>query len=120
MKKTMIFTLAFLLLPATQVAAQEADYFTVLNSVAVDAPRQIDAGMMEGLDLGERTAVIGGFKYFFGPSTLAEPLDVTIMGSDYGAIEMLKDGMQVEVHYLEAPRYRIGTRLVQVRTIQEY
>ncbi len=118
MKSLNLFVL--LLLTATltpPVNAEELNFFKVMDSVEDGMALRSATGEIHELDLARRTAIISGFMYVFGPSTLADPLEVTMLGSDYGALELLRVGMYVEVRFLQSPSGRVGRQLIQVESM---
>ncbi len=78
-------------------------------------------GRIEVLDLSERTATIGGYRYHFGPSTLSTPLRVKLLGRNFGSLQLLNVGMDVRVYYFESPsEHRIATEIVQVSESEQH
>jgi hypothetical protein len=59
--------------------------------------------------------VIGGYIYHFGPATDSTPLQVKLLGRDFGSLEMLSAGMDLQIYFFQSPAGdRIGTELIQI------
>ena len=98
--------------PVVQTAV---DYDSILDSIEEAVPERLTTGTIESIDLGGRKAIISGFEYHFGPATEAQPLKVRMLGRDFGALEMLAPGMDVEVSFFQSPAGdRVGTILTQI------
>ncbi len=101
------------------VVAETVTFDSIMDSIEDSVPERTTEGQIRTIDLGGRTAVIGGFVYHFGPSTDAYPLQVKMLGKDYGSLEMLKPGMHVQILYIQAGQHRIGNMLTQVNESEE-
>jgi hypothetical protein len=92
-----------------------ADFDSILDSIGEAVPERVTTGRIESIDLASRTAIIGGYLYHFGPSTDSLPLQVKLLGRDFGSLQMLSPGMDVEVYYFQSPAGdRVGNELVQI------
>jgi hypothetical protein len=78
-------------------------------------------GKIEALDLAERKGTIGGYRYYFGPSTLSTPLRVRLLGRDFGSLQLLENGMDVRVYYFSAPsEHRIAIEIIQIEESEQH
>ena len=71
-----------------------------------------DRGVVHAIDLDQRTGEISGYSYHFGPP--AYDLKVTLLGSSYGALELLEPGMKVEVVYGDFGSSRLAFSIEQL------
>jgi hypothetical protein len=62
---------------------------------------------ISSIEISNRTAVIGGYRYFFSGLQGWDHPSVKLVGSDSGAFEILTPGMWVEVTYRRSPSRRI-------------
>ena len=53
--------------------AEEVTFGSILDSIEGAVPERTTEGRIQSIDLVGRSAVIGGFMYYFGPSTDAYP-----------------------------------------------
>ena len=97
-------------------------YDTILDSIEEAVEGRSTTGRIESIDLSKRTAIISGFMYHFGPQTDAQPLQVKLLGRNFGSLEMLASGMHVEVSYISSPVSggRVGTDLVQIESSDQH
>lgn len=58
-------------------------------------------GQIHTMDMDERTAVISGFRYYFGSSVYNDASEVKLLGYNSGSFEMLYPGMKVRLVYAE-------------------
>ena len=65
-------------------------------------------GIVREIDLAKRSIIIGGYSYLVGPSYVESPLQVSLYATDAGAFELLRNGMVVEVSYLDFGYARIA------------
>lgn len=93
------------------------DFEAILDSIEDAVPEKVTTGKIESIDLAGRTAIIGGYLYHFGPATDSLPLQVRLLGKDFGSLQMLSPGMDVEVYYFQSPAGdRVGNELVQIES----
>ena len=71
-------------------------------------------GIIHVLDLASRAGIISGYLYDFGSATEEDPVQVKMYNSDYGALELLRPGMRVEVVYGEEGNVRLAIRVQQL------
>lgn len=115
-----IFKLSFLLVLFSQgLMADDVSFDTIMDSMEDSVPEQTTEGQIRSIDLVNRTGVIGGYIYYFGPSTDAYPLQVKMLGKDFGSLEMLKVDMHVEVVYIQVGQHRVGNLLTQIVESEE-
>jgi hypothetical protein len=87
----------------------------IIDSIEDPVPERTTTGTIEAIDLSARTAVIGGYIYHFGPATDSTPLQVKLLGRDFGSLEMLSAGMDLQIYFFQSPAGdRIGTELIQI------
>ncbi len=103
-----------------EVVVKAVDYFTIVNSIDNNVSQRAANGRIQEIDGIERTIVVGGIKYFYGPATIADPLRVRMLGVDFGALELLRVGMFVEVHYLPGGTYRIAKAMIQIEAQEQF
>ncbi|MBV1879780.1 MAG: hypothetical protein KUG79_19210 [Pseudomonadales bacterium] len=109
-----------LFLLSTQVYAGNVNFYSVLESMPENSFERIEAGVVRGINLADRTVVISGFTYLLGPATLAKPVEVKLLNSSFASLELLTIGMKVEIRYLLSPTYRIGKTITEVVAIDQY
>ena len=90
-----------------------------LTSVSASAaPRVIYArtavGVIHEINLNKRTAIIGGYIYYFGDPRDGDASKVTLYGYHSGAFELLKVGMKVTMRYAE---YGIGRYVLSLEQL---
>ncbi len=116
-----IVSLFLLSLLASSVTAEEVTFDTIMDSIEEELPERTTTGTIHEIDLAARTGVIGGYLYHFGPSTDPYPLKVKLLGKNFGSLEMLSVGMDVEVYYFVAPGgHRVANELVQIEKADEF
>jgi len=116
-----LYSIALLTLVFSSFAmATDVDYFTIAASIEKNVSQRAANGRIQEIDRIERTIVVGGVKYFYGPATIVDPLQVRMLGVDYGAVELLRVGMFIEVHYLPSETYRIAKALTQIEAREEF
>jgi len=71
-------------------------------------------GVIQSITLYNRTAIISGFTYDFGEPDHRLPVQVQMVGSEFGTIEMLRLNMKVEIVYGERGDIRLAVRLQQL------
>lgn len=71
-------------------------------------------GVIQAIDLENRTAEISGFIYDFGEPDDPLPVQVKMSGSEFGAFEMLRPNMKVEIVYGDTGEIRLAVRLQQL------
>ena len=101
-------------------SAADPDFFAILNSIPDGTPERTGIGRIQEIDLGNRSIVVSGFKYLLGPSTLADAVEVRMLGVEYGSVEMLQVNMFVEVTFVPAPEYRIAKELQHIEAQEEF
>lgn len=119
MKKFYLLALLTIVFNSLAVAG-EVSYFAIVDSMDSNVPERVGNGRIQAIDLAQRTIVISGFKYYLGPSTIDRPLEVRMMGTDHGALELLAVNMFVEVHYLPTSSYRIAKMMTQIEPQEGY
>ena len=104
-----------LLLPAS-AAADIQVYNNLLNSIDPDKPMwtRTTQGFVRDIDLAERTTVIGGYSYFVGTATAETPIRVVLAGTTAGSFELLRNGMRVEVVYVDFGDARIAFEITEL------
>ena len=92
------------------VVAETSTYQQLLGSMDEEARTRLRAaqGIVREVDLVQRSIIIGGYSYLVGPSYVENPLQVSLHGTDAGALELLKIGMMVEVSYFDFGYARIA------------
>jgi len=91
----------------------------IIDSIEDAVLERTTTGKIETIDLAARTAAIGGYYYHFGPATDSLPLKVKMLGRDFGSLEMLSAGMDVEIYYFQSPAGdRIGNQLIQIESAE--
>ncbi len=88
------------------VAPEDMDEGSVMASTT--------RGVVESIDLENRTLDIGGYSYYVGFPDDPLPVKVTMVNSDYGAFELLRPNMKVEIVYGEIEDKRLAVRLQQL------
>jgi len=115
-----IFGVSFLFFIFSQsLMAEEVPFSTLMGTIQGSVSGRITEGQIRSIDLENRTAIISGFIYHFGPSTDAKPLQVRMLGKDYGSLEMLKVDMHVEIIYIQEDQHRVGKKLTQINESEE-
>ena len=119
MKK--LYAIVLLSLTFSSLAvANDVDYFTLMDSMEQNVSPRIESGKIQKIDIIERTIVVSGVKYFYGPESSNNPLRVRMYGVKYGAVGLLKVGMFVEVYYLQSPTYRIAKAMTQTKAREQF
>ncbi len=108
-----------LLLPAS-AAADIQVYNNLLNSIDPDKPMwtRTTQGFVRDIDLAERTTVIGGYSYLVGPAIAETPVRVVLAGTTAGSFELLRNGMRVEVVYVDFGDARIAFEITELTSQQ--
>ena len=92
MKLTVLMVLAFMAVTVAVPDAYSADK-------KIYARKAI--GQIHQMDMAERTAVISGFRYYFGSSVYDDASRVKLLGYNSGSFEMLSPGMKLRLTYAE-------------------
>lgn len=71
-------------------------------------------GELSELNTAERTVVISGLFYNFAARSAVPPLEVILLGRDFGALQLLRDGMHVEFYYLDVDGSKVIKALIEV------
>ena len=71
-------------------------------------------GVVREVDLANRTAIISGFRYYFGTSFGFQTPEIELLLYPRGTFEMLQVGMKVQFHYTPRKPYRRILRLRQL------
>ena len=71
-------------------------------------------GVVREIDLANRTAIISGFRYYFGTSFGYQTPEIELLLYPRGSFEMLQVGMKVQFHYTPRKPYRRILRLRQL------
>ena len=108
-----------LLLPAS-AAADIQVYNNLLNSIDPDKPMwtRTTQGFVRDIDLAERTTVIGRYSYLVGPAIAETPVRVVLAGTTAGSFELLRNGMRVEVVYVDFGDARIAFEITELTSQQ--
>ena len=110
MKKQLLVSLLFGMLLVQPVFADRLT--DILSKVKAPVRERTTRGVVQSIDLGNRTAIISGFLYDFGPNTF--PLKVRMYKSDAGAVELLRPGMKVDVVYGDFGATRLARQITQL------
>ncbi len=62
-----------------------------------------EEGVIHSISIGDRTAVISGYRYTFGHSSGQDQPGIELSGRDHGAFQMLRTGMKVRFHFVAVP-----------------
>ena len=74
-------------------------------------------GQVYKIDLAERTALIGGFEYYFGDPYQNNMPTITFLGGSEGVLEMMYVGMRVKVLFADYGHMRLAMKVDQVNQI---
>ena len=116
-----VVVMSLFLAAGNQVFGGEQD--DVSDSMHFVAPEDMDdgavmarttRGVIHAIDLAKRMARISGYIYEFGSPDDPATVGIKMYDSDFGAFEMLRPGMKVEVVYGDADDIRIAVRLQQL------
>lgn len=110
MKKLVLVNLLIASLVGTPVFA--ASLQSIMENVKTPMMATSTRGVINSINLDNRTAIIGGLKYQFGPPEF--PVKVTLLNSVPGSIQMLRPGMKVRVLYGALESYRIVGAIQQL------
>ena len=69
------------------------------------------------IDLAERTALIGGYKYYFGEPRKSNTPPIKLLGGGDGVFEMLYVGMRVKLRFADYGYMRLATKVEQVPAV---
>lgn len=76
-----------------------------ITASAADGDKVIYArtavGKIHAINLEDRTAIIGGYRYQFGSPASRDTSDIKLYGYNAGSFEMLQPGMKVTMRYAE-------------------
>jgi hypothetical protein len=89
---------------------------------AAGEPREdtrMEAGEVFEIDLGRKTAIIGGYIYGFSGTGSYDLPTIKMLGSGFGAFEMLQVGMKVKVTYIPTDSIRLVVELSQLASNTE-
>ena len=92
-------------------------------SLAEDFPKKSriytveTTGIIRSIDIAEREAVIGGFRYYFGSPVLDNSSEVKMYGASFGSFEMLSVDMKVKVRYADTGISRYVVLLEQLSSL---
>ena len=75
-------------------------------------------GVVRDIGLAERTTVIGGYSYLVGPAIAETPVRVVLAGTTAGSFELLRNGMRVEVVYVDFGDARIAFEITELTSQQ--
>jgi len=100
MKKVVLMMLMFTLSPA--IAVQAAEEWVEKE------------GVVREIDRANRTAIISGFRYYFGTSFGYQTPEIELLLYPRGTFEMLEVGMKVQFHFTPRKPYRRILRLRQL------
>ena len=71
-------------------------------------------GVIRSIDLENRMAEISGYNYSFGGYDDELPAQVKMVGSEYGALELLRPEMKVEINFNDTGEIRMVVTLQQL------
>jgi hypothetical protein len=71
-------------------------------------------GVVREIDLASRTAIISGFRYYFGTSSGYQTAELDLLAYPTGSFELLEVGMKVQYHYTPEKPWRRILRLRQL------
>ena len=71
-------------------------------------------GVVREIDLASRTAIISGFRYYFGTSGGYQTAEIDLLAYPTGSFELLEVGMKVQYHYTPEKPWRRILRLRQL------
>ncbi len=71
-------------------------------------------GVIYKIDRGNRTAIIGGYRYYFGSASGYQNADMDLIGFPGGSFELLETGMIVQFHFVQEDPWRRIIRLRQL------
>ncbi len=122
-----IWIFAFLVMtPFTY--AEDPDYDEYFNSE--DSELETEDGFIENatmitgrirsIDLSDRSVIISGYKYEFGPPTGVDRVVVKMLGRDFGAVELLQADMFVQVYFVQEPQRRLAKLIIQTEDGDEF
>jgi hypothetical protein len=80
----------------------------------------IITGRIRAIDLSESSAIVSGFKYHFGSSHGIDRSIVKMLHQDFGAVEMLRVNMFVEVYYVQESGRRVAKLIIQIEDGEEF
>ena len=114
-----IVTMMAVLIASVSLTANAADlsYFDVIAGVTHNAAEIDAAGKIQAIDLENRTIVVSGFRYYVPPANALSQMQVKLLGVQYGAFELIRKDMLVEVKYLPTSTFRVATTMTQVTHI---
>ena len=98
-------------------------FFSASSSFAENFPRPSriytveTTGIIRSIDLAEREAMIGGFRYYFGSPVLDNSSEVRMYNTSFGSFEMLSVGMKVRVRYADTGVSRYVVLLEQLSSL---
>jgi hypothetical protein len=75
---------------------------------------KLTSGVLSNINLAKRTVNINAVRYVLPSATAAIPLRVKMLGTDYGALELLKAGMTVSVSYEMSGKSRAAIEIIQI------
>jgi hypothetical protein len=80
---------------------------------------KLTSGIISNINLAKRTVSINAVRYLLPSATAANPLRVRMFGTDYGSIELLKNGMTVSVSYEMSGKSRAAIEIVELERSSE-
>lgn len=114
------------LLSAQAASDAPAGYAGVAGAKGGSAPGTVPTryarstvGEIYEMNFAGRTAVVGGHEYYFGHPQRGEVAEVTMYDSDYGAFELLHEGMKLELVYATFQGVRVVLRARQLASSAE-
>ena len=93
---------------------EQIEFITDENVLKEAVRARTTQGVIESVDVAERSAIIGGYIYDFGPPDMRIPVEVKMYNSNYGAFELLQPGMKVEIVYGDVGDMRLAVRVKQL------
>ena len=112
------FSMLILLTLTAFAYADDPDFGLDVDEEYVEGAT-IVTGKIRSIDLSSRTVEISGFRYQF-ETTGMDRVMVKLVGRDFGAVELLRPGMFVEVYFIQEPDRRVAKLMLQQETGEEF
>ncbi len=94
--------------------AKDQTFEEIMNGIEGPLNVRVDEGVIYSIDLSDRTGIVGGHKYWFGPAFSEIPLTVKMYDFNGGSLELLQPGMKVEITYGDTGTARIAVKIRQL------
>ncbi len=112
--RKLLATLFMVVLVSPPATAKDQTFEEIMNGIEGPLSVRVDEGVIHSIDLSDRTGIVGGHKYWFGPAFSEIPLTVKMYDFDGGSLEMLQPGMKVEITYGDTGHARIAVKIRQL------